>query len=280
MGTDKYPAENQYDAFLSKHSGSDNAYTELEYTLYHLDICQEKFFEAIDMFAQFFISPLLKEDAVDRELNAIESEFQLSKNSDECRHQQLLCHDCHLQEAQLGQNDTENKRVQALKQQKRHPFSNFSWGNKESLRDVPAQQHVDIMAQLRKFYNAHYYAQNMSLVVIGAYPLDRLEKEVVDRFSDIPSLPRFSPDNKGTEHDEDKVGKTESSLDAFYESMVLKRTNGGTWDAKIHTNPIAECGMPFERSSLGRITRIIPVKDRHTLTITWQVPPQWDQWER
>ncbi len=130
------------------------------------------------MFAQFFISPLLKEDAVDRELNAIESEFQLSKNSDECRHQQLLCHDCLLQEAQLVQDDAEDEGVLARKQRRRHPFSNFSWGNKESLRDAPAQQNVDVMAQLRNFYNAHYYAQNMSLVIIGAYPLDRLEKEV------------------------------------------------------------------------------------------------------
>ena len=73
MGTKKYPQENAYDAFLSKNGGSDNAYTEMEHTMYHLEISQEKFFDALDMLAQFFIHPLLLEDAVDRELNSIES---------------------------------------------------------------------------------------------------------------------------------------------------------------------------------------------------------------
>ena len=32
MGSSKFPKENAYDSYLSKHGGSDNAYTELEYT--------------------------------------------------------------------------------------------------------------------------------------------------------------------------------------------------------------------------------------------------------
>ena len=32
MGSEKYPEENAYDSYLSKHGGSDNAFTELEYT--------------------------------------------------------------------------------------------------------------------------------------------------------------------------------------------------------------------------------------------------------
>lgn len=114
MGTKKYPSENVYDAFLQKNGGSDNAFTELEYTLFHFDVCQEKLFEALDMFGQFFVSPLLLPDAMDRELNAIESEFQLSKNADECRVQELMCH--------TGKDPAE------------HPFGKFSWGNTHSLK--------------------------------------------------------------------------------------------------------------------------------------------------
>lgn len=115
MGTEKYPTENAYDAFLSKHGGTDNAYTEMEHTVYHLEIPQEFLFPALHMFAQFFISPLLLEDSVDRELNAIESEFQLSRNSDSCRLQQLMCHTC-------GHDVSQ------------HPFPKFSWGNLETLK--------------------------------------------------------------------------------------------------------------------------------------------------
>lgn len=255
MGTAKYPGENEYSAFLSKHSGSDNAYTELEHTVYHMEVCQEKFFEGLDMFSQFFISPLMLKDSVDRELKSIESEFQLSKNSDECRLQQLLCHDCGLQ---FKDEATPT----------RHPFSNFSWGNIESLKHIPERNGVDMMKELRKFYNQHYYAQNMSLVVIGAYSLDELEAHVVKSFSDVPALPRKgNPD-----------GDDDETIIKFYNSMAIQRKNGGTWNVKVHT-PITDFGMPFGDEALGRICRIVPVKDRHTLSITWQLPPQWKHWK-
>jgi nardilysin len=41
MGSTKYPGENEYEAFVAKHCGSDNAYTEWEYTVYSLEIPQE-----------------------------------------------------------------------------------------------------------------------------------------------------------------------------------------------------------------------------------------------
>ncbi|CAG5099426.1 Oidioi.mRNA.OKI2018_I69.XSR.g16522.t1.cds [Oikopleura dioica] len=67
MGSKKYPDENELDSFLSRNSGGTNAYTELEYTNYHFDVAPDKFREALDIWAQFFIDPLMKEDSVDRE---------------------------------------------------------------------------------------------------------------------------------------------------------------------------------------------------------------------
>ena len=134
MGTKKYPAENAYDAFLHKEGGSDNAFTEIEYTVYHFEIPQEGLFQALDMFAQFFIHPLMLEDSVERELNSIESEFQLSKNSDQCRLHQLMCDTC----------------GQTVEQ---HPFANFSWGSMKSLKEIPEKNNVCTMKLLRKFYN-------------------------------------------------------------------------------------------------------------------------------
>lgn len=134
MGSEKYPQENAYDVFISKHGGSDNAYTEMEYTVYHFEIIQEYLAKALDMFAQFFTSPLMLESSVERELNSIESEFQLVKNSDSSRLQQLMCHTC-------GYSPAE------------HPFAKFSWGNLESLQESPKRNNVDPMVELRKFYD-------------------------------------------------------------------------------------------------------------------------------
>ena len=240
MGTSKFPLENAYDSFMSKNGGSDNAYTDMEHTLYHFDIIQEKFFQALDMFAQFFISPLMLDDAVDRELRAIESEFQLSTNDDESRLQQVLAH------SSRGSSSPW------------HPFGNFSWGNLESLKEDPQRRGIDMMAELRNFYHQHYYAQNMRLVVVGAYTLDELERQVVQCFSDVPALPR--------------------PVQKDLHPWRLEREDGGTWKERVHTT-IAQLPMPFPSHTLRSIYRIVPVKDRHGLSITWQVPSQRKFWK-
>lgn len=194
------------------------------------------------MLAQFIISPILSEDAVNRELDNIDSEFMESKNSDVCRLQEFFCHECKTQRS-VG---------------KRHPFGNFSWGNTESLQVRPKEQGVDIMKELRQFFDQNYYAQNITLVVIGAYSLDQIEKEVVKYYSDVPTLPR----GEGSEHSN---------------SLAIRREDAGSWNAKSYT-PIRDFGMPFHNESLGHICRLVPVRDKHSLYITWQVPPQWENW--
>ncbi|ETO10037.1 nardilysin-like protein, partial [Reticulomyxa filosa] len=82
MGNAKYPTENEYDAFLQENSGSSNAYTESIYTIFYHELAPKGLkllLESLDRLASNFISPLFKQDSIDRELNAIENEFQLTK---------------------------------------------------------------------------------------------------------------------------------------------------------------------------------------------------------
>ena len=37
------------------------------------------FQEALDIWAQFFISPLMKREAIEREINAVDSEFDIAR---------------------------------------------------------------------------------------------------------------------------------------------------------------------------------------------------------
>ena len=171
------------------------------------------------MFAQFFIDPLLLPDAVEREMNAIESEFQLNKNSDGCRHSELLCRT--------------SRKIED------HPFATFSWGNLKSLRDEPTQKGVDALTELRKFYDRYYYAANQRLVVVGAYSLDELQNEVVKCFMDLPATPRAN------------------APPAF----KISHENTGSW-AERYISPIKKFGIPFPQSSLERLYRIIPIRER------------------
>lgn len=48
MGSEKYPDENGFDAFLKKHGGSDNASTDCERTIFQFDVQKKYFKEALD----------------------------------------------------------------------------------------------------------------------------------------------------------------------------------------------------------------------------------------
>jgi insulysin len=49
----------------------------------------------------------------------------------------------------------------------KHPFSRFSTGNLQTLRDDPKKQGLNVRDELIKWYNAHYSANVMKLCVLG-----------------------------------------------------------------------------------------------------------------
>uniref|UniRef100_M4C3C8 Peptidase M16 N-terminal domain-containing protein n=1 Tax=Hyaloperonospora arabidopsidis (strain Emoy2) TaxID=559515 RepID=M4C3C8_HYAAE len=89
MGSQKYPDENEFESFLSAHGGYSNGATDNEVTSYTFEVGPAHLELALDMFAHFFISPLLKRDAMERELSAIESEFSQAMQNDRIRTQEL-----------------------------------------------------------------------------------------------------------------------------------------------------------------------------------------------
>jgi len=74
LGTETYPDENSYAAFLSAHGGTSNAYTSTENTNYYFDVTHSHLTEALDRFSAFFKCPLFTPSCVQRELNAVHNE--------------------------------------------------------------------------------------------------------------------------------------------------------------------------------------------------------------
>ncbi|XP_022732672.1 nardilysin-like isoform X2 [Durio zibethinus] len=173
MGSAEFPDENEYDSYLSKHGGSSNAYTEAEHTCYHFEVEREFLKGALRRFSQFFISPLVKLEAMEREVLAVDSEFNQVLQNDSCRLQQLQCHT-----SEHG-----------------HPFNRFSWGNKKSLVDA-VEKGIDLRKQILKLYNDYYHGGLMKLVVIGGEPLDVLQQWVVELFSDVRQGSQGKPEFK------------------------------------------------------------------------------------
>jgi insulysin len=162
LGTKKYPTPDEYQKFISDHGGSHNAFTSLEHTNYFFDIQNGFLEEALDRFSQQFTSPLFNAEYVEREVNAVHSEYT-SKIKDDGR-----------------------RFFSAIKTtlSKDHPYSKFSVGNLDTLKDLPEKSLRDALLD---FYDAHYSANKMRLVVLGKEPLDKLKNWVVNKFSTIPN---------------------------------------------------------------------------------------------
>ena len=213
MGSEKYPTENGYDVYISKAGGSDNACTEWNQTVYTFDLPHQQALPgALDRLAQFFIRPLMLETAVDRELKAIESEFQLVLNSDSARREQLLSA---LETVDAAGDDHPNETS----------FGPFSWGNIKALSNS--------YGALRTWFEEHYCPSRMRLVLQGAYSLDALEDMVQRSCGAIP-----------------RRGGSEVPV----------------------SPPMMSPGVT------SVLLRIVPVKERHRVAISWKVPSSIAKW--
>jgi insulysin len=158
MGSEKYPDESEYSNLVSKYNGYSNAYTADDHTCYYFETVPEGLFQVLDVFVQFFIKPLLKEDSVNRELNAVDSEYTNSLTSEPWRFGAV--------QKQCVKND--------------HPWGHFNCGNVETLK-VPNIRNI-----VNDFYNSYYSSHLMKLVVVGSESLDILEENVQKMFSHVP----------------------------------------------------------------------------------------------
>ncbi len=160
LGTKKYPKAGEYQAFIDAHGGSNNAYTAFEHTNYFFDIDSDSLLPALDRFSQFFVAPLLDATYVEREKHAVYSEYQARLKQDSRRIYAAMKHAA----------------------DPRHPYSQFSVGSLDTLADRPGHRVRD---DLLKFYQEHYSANLMALVVLGREPLPKLRQWVVERFSAV-----------------------------------------------------------------------------------------------
>ncbi|XP_077296679.1 insulin-degrading enzyme-like [Arctopsyche grandis] len=184
LGTKKYPQENMYTKFLSEHGGIYNAYTSTDKTVYFFDVIPEHFASALDIFAQFFISPLFTISATDRELNAVNSENEKNICNDSWR-------------LYLLDKSTSDPN---------HPYNKFGTGNRDTLETTSRKMGIDVRQELLEFHSKWYSANIMTLVILGKESLDDLEKMAVEKFSEIEDKDVVKPSWAQHPHSEDYRG--------------------------------------------------------------------------
>ncbi len=166
LGTQKYPSIGEFQSFISQHGGKNNAWTGTEHTCFFFDIISTSFAEALDRFSQFFIAPLFNQEALEKERQAVESEFRLKLKDDMRR---------------LYQVHKEMVNPE-------HPFAKFSVGNDQTLSDLldnDGNPTTSIRDEILEFYQQHYSADLMTATLISPHSLDQLEEAAINYFSAI-----------------------------------------------------------------------------------------------
>ncbi len=179
LGTKKYPDAASYSEFVHKHGGYENAWTSGTNTEYLIKINPKAFAEGLDRFSQFFIEPLFNPEFVEREINAVDSEYKLRLKQDSRRIFAAI-------------RDTSNPK---------HPFYEFHVGSLETLSYD--KDYNKLRDELLKFYKEHYSPNRMSLVLTGNQSISELKKLAMKNFSgiktNITSVTKFSEQALGAE---------------------------------------------------------------------------------
>ncbi|KKO46008.1 hypothetical protein WG68_07940 [Arsukibacterium ikkense] len=166
MGTERYPDPDGFMKFMDQHGGSRNAFTN-QLTNYMFEINHGHYEEALDRFSDFFKSPLLLPEYVDKERNAINSEWSMLQNQDGWAQRKLAAQ-------LLGE----------------HPANQFWIGNLESLSDKDnSKLHDELLA----FYQNYYSANRMKLVLISSDPLPQMQLLAGRYFAEIENKNLVTP---------------------------------------------------------------------------------------
>jgi insulysin len=164
MGSEKYPDENAYVQYIADNGGTRNAYTANDQTVYTFSIDNDSLETGLDMFSRFFIDPLFKAGAVEREMNAVDNEFKGFEGSDAWRF----------------------SHIQKQEGNKEHPNHRFSVGNKETLKKISRDD-------LLKWHKKHYRPKDMNLTVYSSKDIGELTSLVVNSFKQVKASLERAP---------------------------------------------------------------------------------------
>ena len=158
LGNEAYPEEDEFMGYVQSNGGLVNAYTASDRTVYMFSVNNNAFDGALNRFSHFFIDPLFDPSGVGRELHAVDQENAKNIENDGWRWWMIM-------------KETGNPHS---------PNHTFNTGNAETLGKIPP-------SEVRKWWQEHYSADKMQLVVYSNEPLDVLKTRVVKDFGPIAS---------------------------------------------------------------------------------------------
>ena len=154
MGSKKYPDIDYYFTKINELGGSSNAYTSDYNTVYYFNVLNDGLFQIFDIFSRFFIDPLLKENTIMKEINAVNEEHLKNCAADNWKIDYLY-------------NYLSNKKC---------IINKFGTGSLNTLNKP------DIRNNLIEFYNKYYISENISICIISSISINEIFKIILNTF--------------------------------------------------------------------------------------------------
>lgn len=151
--------------YLQENNGYWDSKTSNEHTLYYFSITEKYFNEALHLFALHFMNPPLKIDGMRKSIEKLDMEFQKVKTRDYAKLRGFI--------SSLAVKGS--------------PYRLFSRGNKQSLITEPEKNNIDVYGLLKKHWTTLYSAHRMTLAVQSKDSLNKMEKIIREKFSNIPA---------------------------------------------------------------------------------------------
>ncbi|MPV86964.1 insulinase family protein [Ostreibacterium oceani] len=245
LGTDQYPDADDYIQFVSAHGGNHNAYTAFNRTNYFFDIDPDHLHDGLKRFSRFFVAPRMDAAYVDRERNAVDSEYQSKLKEDGWRKLDVF---------KQATNPASS-------------YSRFNIGNNDTL---PSET---VRSALLDFYKQHYHAENMAGVIIGRQDIATLKAWGEALFKDVPTAPEAASEavSEIASQTNKSTSKTDNSNQApslfVAKTLPLMLRSQSVRDEKRLTINFA---LPYDASndyskSLQYISHVIGYEGQHSL---------------
>ena len=106
-GSKQYPSAGYFDSLVATAGGYSNAFTENTETNFYFSGNSKSLNKILEVFAHFFVDPLLSAESTSKEVNAVNSEYEIDVSDDDWKLQHLV----------------------SLMSEKSHPQSRFTIGN-------------------------------------------------------------------------------------------------------------------------------------------------------
>ncbi|CBY21349.1 unnamed protein product [Oikopleura dioica] len=181
LGSGKYPGEAYFKNFAGENGGKTNAFTASEgffcenkkATCYQLAIMgQQNYEKLLDIFSNLFIDAQFEESGTERQLAAVDSEYDLRKES--------FAVELVLKEALMTED---------------HPMQHFGAGNRFSIWEYPREEFgLDPLEVLHQWYRRNYCSPWMKLVLQANLSLPTLQDYAERYFGQIPTRDQTKPD--------------------------------------------------------------------------------------